>query len=46
MRRAELVWVDNVDGLGWVMDRLIDLARNANNDQFVLIYVTLLKARR
>lgn len=34
MRRAELVWVDNVDGLGWVMDRLIDLVRNANNDQF------------
>jgi len=33
-RRAELVWVDNVDGMGWVMDRLIDLVRKSNRDQF------------
>lgn len=33
-RRAELVGVDNVDGLSWVMDRLIDLVRKSNRDQF------------
>lgn len=33
-RRAELVWVDNVDGMGWVMNRLIELVRKSNSDQF------------
>ncbi|MDB4122460.1 2OG-Fe(II) oxygenase [Octadecabacter sp.] len=33
-RRAELVWIDNVDGMSWVMERLIDLVRNSNRDQF------------
>ena len=34
MRRAKLVWVDDVDGLGWVMDRLIEIVRKSNVDQF------------
>ena len=34
MRRADLVWTDKVEGLGWVMDRLIDLVRVANRDHF------------
>jgi len=34
LRRAKLVWMDEVDGLGWVMERLIELVRSANNDQF------------
>ncbi|SEN60279.1 PKHD-type hydroxylase [Roseovarius tolerans] len=34
MRSADLVWTDEVDGLGWVMDRLIDLVRVANRDHF------------
>ncbi|MFZ7092002.1 2OG-Fe(II) oxygenase [Primorskyibacter sp. 2E233] len=34
MRGADLVWTDEVDGLGWVMDRLIDLVRVANRDHF------------
>lgn len=34
LRRADLVWMDEVDGMGWVMDRLIDLVRNSNRDQF------------
>jgi PKHD-type hydroxylase len=33
-RCAELVWVDDVDGMGWVMDRLIELVRTSNRDQF------------
>lgn len=34
MRSADLVWIDEIDGLGWVMDRLIDLVRVANRDHF------------
>lgn len=33
-RRAELIWMDNVDGMAWVMDRLIELVRKSNRDQF------------
>lgn len=34
IRKADLVWVDDVDGLGWVMDRLITIVRKCNSDQF------------
>ncbi len=34
LRNAELVWMDNVDGMGWVMERLIDLVRTSNVKQF------------
>jgi PKHD-type hydroxylase len=34
LRTANLVWVDDVDGLGWVMDRLIKIVRKSNVDQF------------
>ncbi|QPM92097.1 2OG-Fe(II) oxygenase [Pseudooceanicola algae] len=34
MRRAELVWLDDVPDTGWVMDRLIDLVRVANRETF------------
>ena len=34
LRNAELVWIDDVDGLGWVMDRLIDLVRISNREKF------------
>jgi PKHD-type hydroxylase len=34
LRRADLVWTDEVDGLGWVMDRLIDLVRVVNREHF------------
>ena len=34
LRNAELVWMDDIEGVGWVMDRLIELVRRANNDQF------------
>ena len=34
IRTASLVWVDDVDGLGWVMDRLIELVRKSNTNQF------------
>lgn len=34
LRIAKLVWVDDVDGLGWVMDRLIEIVRKSNIDQF------------
>ena len=29
-RRADLVWLDDVEGTDWVMDRIIDLVRQAN----------------
>ncbi|MEY8837834.1 2OG-Fe(II) oxygenase [Cribrihabitans sp. XS_ASV171] len=32
LRRAELVWLDDVEGAGWVMDRIIDLVRVANRE--------------
>lgn len=31
MRRADLVWLDDIPGTGWVMDRVIDLVRAANS---------------
>lgn len=34
LRQADLVWLDDVEGMGWVMDRLIDLVRTANKAQF------------
>ncbi|UWR14633.1 2OG-Fe(II) oxygenase [Sulfitobacter sp. M368] len=34
LRTAQLVWVDDVDGLGWVMERLIEIVRKSNVDQF------------
>lgn len=34
LRSAKLVWVDDVDGLGWVMDRLVEIVRKSNVDQF------------
>jgi PKHD-type hydroxylase len=34
IRQAELVWLDDVDGIGWVMDRLIELVRRSNRDLF------------
>lgn len=34
LRRAEVVWLDDVGGSGWVMDRLINLVRKGNTDVF------------
>jgi len=34
MRRAELVWLDDVPGTGWVMDRLISVVAEANRTVF------------
>ncbi len=34
LRRAELVWLDEVPQAAWVMDRIIDIAREANRDTF------------
>lgn len=34
LRNAELVWLDDVQGMGWVMERLIKLVRRSNTDQF------------
>ncbi|NUH64300.1 2OG-Fe(II) oxygenase [Sulfitobacter sp. S0837] len=34
LRKAELVWTDNMPGMDWVMERLIELVRQANGDQF------------
>ncbi len=34
LRKAELVWTDNMLGMDWVMERLIELVRQANGDQF------------
>lgn len=34
MRIADLVWLDDVDGLGWVMERLFKIVRMSNVDQF------------
>lgn len=34
IRNAQLVWVDDIDGMGWVMDRLIELVRRSNVDWF------------
>jgi len=34
IRKAQLVWMDQVDGMGWVMERLITVVRDSNRDQF------------
>lgn len=34
LRNAELVWLDEVGGLGWVMERLIELVRKSNASQY------------
>jgi len=34
LRRADLVWLDDVPGCDWVMDRIIDVVRVANRDVF------------
>ena len=34
LRNSQLVWMDDVDGMGWVMERLIELVRRSNTDQF------------
>ncbi|TMM51696.1 2OG-Fe(II) oxygenase [Sulfitobacter sabulilitoris] len=34
LRKSELVWTDEVAGMEWVMERLIDLVRRSNRDQF------------
>ncbi len=34
IRRADLVWLDDVPEADWVMDRIIDLVRTANRDVF------------
>ncbi|SDI49040.1 2OG-Fe(II) oxygenase [Lutimaribacter saemankumensis] len=34
LRRADLVWLDDVPGTDWVMDRIIDVVRSANRDAF------------
>jgi PKHD-type hydroxylase len=34
IRRADLVWLDNVADTGWVMDQIIDMVRIANRDTF------------
>lgn len=33
-RTAQLVWLDEVGGLSWVMEQLIEVIRDANRDQF------------
>lgn len=34
LRTAELVWMDDVNGMEWVMERLIELVRRSNTDKF------------
>ena len=34
LRRADLVWLDEVDGADWVKDRIIEVVRAANRDAF------------
>ncbi|QEW18908.1 PKHD-type hydroxylase [Marinibacterium anthonyi] len=34
LRRAELVWLDEVEGTDWIMGRIIDLVRVANRDVY------------
>ncbi|SFP76891.1 2OG-Fe(II) oxygenase [Tranquillimonas alkanivorans] len=33
-RRADLVWLDDIPEAAWVMDRIIDVVREANRDVF------------
>ncbi|OBY24326.1 2OG-Fe(II) oxygenase [Leisingera sp. JC1] len=34
LRRGSVVWLDDVPGTGWVMDRLISVVRRANKERF------------
>ncbi|WP_343503180.1 2OG-Fe(II) oxygenase [Alloyangia pacifica] len=34
LRRADLVWLDDVAGAEWVMDRIIELVRDANRSAY------------
>lgn len=34
LRRADLVWLDDVEGADWVMDRIIEVLREANREVF------------
>jgi PKHD-type hydroxylase len=34
MRRADVVWLDDIPGTSWVMDRIIDLVREVNTRVF------------
>ena len=34
LRNAELVWIDEVHGMGWVMEKLIELVRRSNSNHF------------
>ena len=34
LRNPDLVWMEDVDGMEWVMERLIELARRSNTDGF------------
>ena len=34
LRQSDLVWMDDVDGMGWVMTRLIELVNHSNKHQF------------
>jgi len=35
LRRADLVWLDDVPGADWVMGRIIEVVRRANSDIFM-----------
>jgi PKHD-type hydroxylase len=32
VRRADIVWVDDLPGMGWVMDRMVSVVSQANRD--------------
>lgn len=34
LRRADVTWLDDVNGIGWVMTRLINLVRRSNTEKF------------
>ncbi len=34
LRRADVVWVDDLPGTGWIMERIIEVVRGANRDLF------------
>ena len=34
LRNAELVWMDYLAGMGWVMERLIELVQRSNLNRF------------
>ncbi len=38
LRRADLVWMDDVDGMGWVTDRLVELVRTSNRGRFDFLF--------